>query len=135
GIVIDVDGRVLLLVRAREPARGRLALPGGFVEPGERAEDAALRECREEIGWAPERIEFLASYPNLYPYKGIPYATCDVYFRAWAPGLDPELLDFDGAEASAIRLESLSGITPDQVAFESTCRALKRHMRQPRTGA
>ncbi len=131
GIVIIVGGRVLFLVRAREPALGRLALPGGFVEPGERAEDAALRECREELGWAPDSLEFLASYPNLYPYKGVPYATCDLYFRASAPGLDPDALDIDAGESSSVKLLELDDLAWDLVAFESTRRALRRHQRAP----
>jgi ADP-ribose pyrophosphatase YjhB (NUDIX family) len=109
--------------------RGLLALPGGFVEPGERAEDAALRECREELGWAPERLEFLASYPNLYPYKGVPYATCDLYFRSYAPSLDPDSLDIDRGESSSVRLIGAEGLPWELVAFESTRRALRRHFR------
>jgi 8-oxo-dGTP pyrophosphatase MutT (NUDIX family) len=131
GIVIDVAGRVLFLVRAREPALGKLALPGGFVEPGERAEDAALRECREELGWAPEKLEFLASYPNLYPYKGVPYATCDIYFRSSAPSLNLETLDIDQGESSSVRLAGLADLSWDLVAFESTRRALRRHLKIP----
>jgi 8-oxo-dGTP diphosphatase len=44
------DGRVLAQQRAR-PAElaGRWELPGGRVEPGERARDALVRECQEEL--------------------------------------------------------------------------------------
>lgn len=50
GVVLrDDDGR-LLTVRKR--GTGRFILPGGKYEPGESAEQAAVRECREELGLA-----------------------------------------------------------------------------------
>jgi ADP-ribose pyrophosphatase YjhB (NUDIX family) len=45
----DQDGRVILMRRATEPARGRWTMPGGFVDLGESVEDAAVRECEEEL--------------------------------------------------------------------------------------
>jgi ADP-ribose pyrophosphatase YjhB (NUDIX family) len=46
------DGRTGLVVVRRdvEPARGELALPGGFIETGESWKQAAVRELREETG-------------------------------------------------------------------------------------
>ncbi len=55
---------VLLIRRGNEPFKGKYALPGGFVEPGETIEQAATRELLEETGIevAPEHWKILGAY-------------------------------------------------------------------------
>ena len=49
--ILDGAGRVLVAQRSEpEHLAGFWELPGGKVEPGERAEEALVRECREELG-------------------------------------------------------------------------------------
>jgi ADP-ribose pyrophosphatase YjhB (NUDIX family) len=79
-IAEDREGRVLLVRRAKEPARGRLGVPGGFVDIGETAEASARREAREETGIDVEDLRFLGSWPNLYEWRGIAYPVVDLYF-------------------------------------------------------
>lgn len=45
-----VDNGLLVVRRAIEPAKGKWALPGGFVTTGESWQQAAARECEEESG-------------------------------------------------------------------------------------
>lgn len=49
-VLVERGGKVLLVRRGSEPGRGRWALPGGLVEPGEEVRRAAGREVEEETG-------------------------------------------------------------------------------------
>jgi 8-oxo-dGTP diphosphatase len=55
------DGKVLIVRRARPPARGIYTLPGGGVEVGETLEEAVVREVREETALTVEPVA-LAGY-------------------------------------------------------------------------
>jgi ADP-ribose pyrophosphatase YjhB (NUDIX family) len=63
------DGKVLLVRRARSPAKGFYSLPGGRVEFGESLHSALLREIDEETGLGIE-IVGLAGWREVLPSTG-----------------------------------------------------------------
>ena len=85
------DAGEIVLVRQFRAPLGRWAweLPAGTVKPGEDLEKAAVRECHEEIGLIPARLEKLGAF---FPTPGY----CDEemnFYRATGlrpPGTDDE---------------------------------------------
>jgi len=67
--IITKDEKILLIKRKNEPFKGKWALPGGFVEYGERVEEAVLREIKEETGLDAKIKKLLGVYsdPNRDP--------------------------------------------------------------------
>jgi ADP-ribose pyrophosphatase YjhB (NUDIX family) len=114
---------VLLIKRAQEPARGRIAPPGGFIDIGETAESAARREVREEVGLELADLKFLCSHTNAYLFKEVTYPVLDLFFTAKA--IHPERARaLDGVDdVSWMRPEH---IDPGQLAFPSMRVALGR---------
>jgi NAD+ diphosphatase len=127
GVILDCAGRVVFIERAREPRRGCLGLPGGFVDPQERAEAAAIRECLEEIGWAPPSLSFIGSFPNVYEFGGVSYNTCDLffYYRLRDECL-PAFAPADG-EGLSVRLVEPSRLREGELAFPSLGLALAEY--------
>ena len=126
GLVIENDrGEILFERRAKEPRKGFLALPGGFTEPDESGEQAAVRECREEIGVQPLSVSYICSYPNTYAYRGITYKTCDMFFSAKLP---PEAsLKAQQGEVSEflwLLLENAEAVEHCPIAFDSARQTL-----------
>ncbi len=58
-------GKVLLVKRGKDPFRGCHALPGGFVEYGESAEDCVVREVKEETGLDTEVLRMIGVYSEM----------------------------------------------------------------------
>jgi 8-oxo-dGTP diphosphatase len=64
GVVIH-RGRALLVLRAREPLKGRWSIPGGLVELGEELERAVARELKEETGLTVEPVQVVMVFDRI----------------------------------------------------------------------
>jgi len=78
--ILNGRGELLVVRRGKEPAKGTLDLPGGFVDNDETAEEGVRREIKEETGLEVDGVEYLFSIPNIYRYSGMDIHTLDMFY-------------------------------------------------------
>lgn len=105
----DRQDRPIILIRRKYPPLG-WALPGGFVEVGESAEAAAVREAREETSLDVTLTALLGCYSD--PRRDPRGHTASVVYVAEGYG-DPQARD-DAAELAIFAPENL----PAELAFD-----------------
>jgi mutator protein MutT len=111
------DDRVLLTRRSIDPGRGLWTFPGGFVDFGETATDAAVRETLEETGLTVELTGLL----NVFTFAAAPII---VVYRARVTSGTITLCE----ENDAIEWVASKDIPWKDLAFPSTREALREWM-------
>ena len=117
-------GELLVAVRAKDPAKGTLDLPGGFADIGETAEQGIVREVREETGLHISQPRYLFSIPNRYPYSGMVINTLDMFFEAEADSDKPQADD----DAASLEWMPLENIDPGQFGLKSISMAVRKYI-------
>ncbi len=106
GGVICVGDAMLLLDR---PGRGEVRLPKGHIEPGETAEEAALRETAEESGYV--ELEIAADLGNSlveFDHDGRHYVRNEHYFLMRLTGEGQVMRSPKDAEQFVVRWTPLA---------------------------
>lgn len=124
GLLLNEAGEVLLTIRAKEPAKGKYGLPGGFVDYRETGEEALKREIQEEVGLEVDEFSYLGSFPNKYDYKEVTYYTLDLFFFARVK--DGQRIKHDPDELGGIEWKKLHDFDVELMAFESMRRAIRK---------
>lgn len=92
-IFLTKDNDILMTVRGFDPGKGRLDLVGGFIEPDETAEEAAVREITEELGLTPdnyEALKFLCTATSDYDFDGETRPLlCTIFWSRLHPDAQP----------------------------------------------
>ena len=87
-VVFDPAGRLLLVRRGQEPAKGQWSIPGGRVEPGEGHEAAAVRELLEETALSGRVLREVGSVRRQAPAGGT-YVIRDFLIEVDIEGPEP----------------------------------------------
>lgn len=82
-IICDKNRKILLVKRAKAPEKDKWSLAGGKVEPDETADQAIIREVREELGLT-VIPEFVFYGENIFPEQSL--HTLILYFRCSTRG-------------------------------------------------
>jgi 8-oxo-dGTP diphosphatase len=107
-IIIEVQGGIVLIER-KNPPHG-WALPGGFVDYGERLEDAAVREAREETSLEVDNLRLLGCYSD--PGRDERMHTISTVYIA--DGCGQPLAADDAANVGIFQLDNL----PEPLCFD-----------------
>lgn len=119
-----IDGKVVLARRSIEPALGRWAIPGGYMERGETLSEAAERETLEEVN-----LQVRATHPvGIYSYTTSIVVV--VVFHCEVVGGVPSV----GNETLEVRTFGLDEIPWGELAFPSTRDGLRDFVRQRQGG-
>ena len=107
GIVCLRGDAVLLIRRGKAPRMGEWSLPGGRIEPGERAVDAALRELAEETGVTARITALIDVVDGIFAESRLHYVLID-YAAEWVSG-EPVAGD-DALEARFVPLDQVEAL-------------------------
>ena len=119
------DGCLLVARRAKEPSKGTLDLPGGFVDMDETAEEGMAREIREETGLEARRMTYLFSLPNLYEYSGMVIHTIDMFYLV---EVDADAVPRADDDAASLQWVPLSDVQPVLFGLHSIRRAVEQFL-------
>jgi ADP-ribose pyrophosphatase YjhB (NUDIX family) len=117
GVLIVRGGEVLLGKRNRQPFRDWWDIPGGFLDPWEHPEQAAVREAAEETGLVVRPTALLGIFLDTYGQDAHADFTLNIYYLA-------EIVS--GAAQAGDDLSELAwfkaGALPERIAFPDNAR-------------
>ncbi|HZL09048.1 MAG TPA: NUDIX domain-containing protein [Prolixibacteraceae bacterium] len=122
-LLFNDKGELLFTRRAVEPHLGRLDLPGGFIDPMETGEQAAIREIQEELGIQIHSLRYFCSYPNEYIFSGFSVFTLDLAFLAQTESLHQmtamdDISSFEFRKPKDLDLDELPSISMKNIIKE-----------------
>lgn len=125
-VIVNENNELLVVRRAKEPAKGTLDLPGGFSDFDETSEEGVAREVFEETGLQVVDTQFLFSLPNRYVYSGLEIPTMDMFYRCKVAATTGAHAMDDAAELLWIPLDKVNPEDFGLVSIRKGVEQLKR---------
>lgn len=123
--ILNERNELLVARRAKDPAKGTLDLPGGFIDMFETAEEGVAREVHEETGLHVTQTHYLFSIPNLYMYSGFCVHTMDLFFKCTVEDTTCfKAMD----DAAALSFIPLNEVRPEQFGLTSIRHGIERFL-------
>lgn len=126
-LIEDPSGNVLFIKRKKAPEKGKLGIPGGFLNPGESLEEALVREVKEEVGLELNSWSYLGGWPNEYSYNSVVYSVTDIYFIARVK--DFAMVKICSKEVVEVLVAHPREVDPKDLAFPSLKTAVSEYLK------
>jgi ADP-ribose pyrophosphatase YjhB (NUDIX family) len=121
GVLVESDGKVLLVKRVNVPMQGKWTLPAGFVDGQEDPRSTAIRECLEETGLEVEIVDLVDVFSGLEHPRG---ASIVIFYRGQIVGG----VLAAGDDADAVAFFNADDLPP--LGFQATEQVLERWMNE-----
>ena len=121
-LIKNEKGELLFTTRKFDPSKGKLDLPGGFIDLGETAENGICREVKEELNLTVTKLQFFGTFPNTYSYGGLTYFTIDIVFECEVESLSPLQANDDVARVQFLNPNT---INLDDIGLDSIKNVVK----------
>jgi NAD+ diphosphatase len=107
---------ILLTKRAYDPFKGWWDIPGGFAEPNETLEDAAIRELHEETGLEMTNMQYVGSLYENYEYESEVVPIVAAIFKAKIKGNETVTVNDDVSDYQFVAIDKIDF---EKIAFEN----------------
>ncbi len=129
--ILNEKNELLVCRRGKEPQKGTLDLPGGFIDMYETAEEGVMREVLEETSLQVVKAIYLFTLPNIYIYSGFPVHTLDMFFLCEVRDCSSFDAKDDVADSFFLPLDK---INPDDFGLDSVRKGLIRFIQLKQLG-
>lgn len=126
-LILNEQNELLVCRRAKDPAKGTLDLPGGFIDIAETAEEGVAREVLEETGLKVDEAIYQFTLPNIYEYSGFPVHTLDMFFLCKVTNTTRIEANDDVADSFFLPLDA---IRPEEFGLDSIRKGLRNFLLQ-----